>query len=219
MKDFKFLDDKSDIQGMEHFTQYINFNGTHFKLEFYTDLSPTNLFDIRMHMFATLRTENMESEEGENKFKSMMEEFFHRVNIRRLSQEDIIQEERHDSGIEELLNGVEPEERGFIDEMRNAAATFLFDDAFINRKIFRSRYGRVRYLDHIRPERNENTWEQSFMVLATKRELDTLSHNTNNIWITVIRYDNREGKWFLHDRTIINGEGLRLNNVPYEITV
>lgn len=119
---------------------------------------------------------------------------------------------------ETVLNSIEPEERNFVEEMIRTASVFSFDDDYINRKIYNSRYGRVRYLDHIELE-GRNYGDDSYMVLATKRELDTISHNTNNIWITVVRYDNRRGNYYIHDRVVMNGEGIRLNNVPYVITL
>lgn len=216
MKEFKFLDDKSDIEGMEFMEHTIGFNDIHFKVQYYTDLSSHDQFNIRMHVYKTLGSENMELEENITKFRDIMGEFYHRVIIERTELDD---SDMHDFNIENVLDSVEPEERNFIEEMITTAAIFLFEDAFINRKIYNGRYGRVRYLDHIKPERNEDTWEQSYIVLATKRELDTISHNTNNIWVTVIRYDNREGEYHLHDRIVMNGEGIRINNVPYVITL
>ena len=89
MKDFKFLDDKSDIEGMEYMEQNMGFNGTFFKVQYYTDLPPDDRFNIQMHIYATLGSENMEFQRNIDKFKEIMDEFYHRVIIERIELSDI----------------------------------------------------------------------------------------------------------------------------------
>jgi hypothetical protein len=88
MKNFKFFDDKSDIEGMSYFEHTHGFNGTIFKLKYYTDLEGEDRFNIMMHICATLGGEDMETEENMIKFKNIMEEFYHRVNVERTELSD-----------------------------------------------------------------------------------------------------------------------------------
>lgn len=88
MKDFKFLDDRSDIEGMEFMEQTMGFNSTFFKVQYYTNLIPEVRANILMHIYATLGSKNMELEENVNKFRDIMEEFYHRVIIERTELDD-----------------------------------------------------------------------------------------------------------------------------------
>jgi hypothetical protein len=89
MKDFKLLDDRSDIEGMEYMEQTMGFNSIHFKVRYYTNLIPEDRFKIQMHIYATLGSENMELEENVNKFRNIMREFYHRVIIERIELSDL----------------------------------------------------------------------------------------------------------------------------------
>lgn len=89
MKDFKFLDDKSDIEGMEYMEQTMGFNSTHFKVQYYTDLPPDDRFNIQMHIYATIGSENMEFQRNIDKLKEIMDEFYHRVIIERIELSDM----------------------------------------------------------------------------------------------------------------------------------
>jgi hypothetical protein len=89
MKDFKFLDDMSDVEGMEYMEQTMGFNGTFFKVRYYTDLSSDDRFSVQMHIYATLGSVNMELQRNIDKFKEIMDEFYHRVNIEKVELSDI----------------------------------------------------------------------------------------------------------------------------------
>jgi hypothetical protein len=89
MENFKFLDDRSDIEGMEYMEQTMGFNGTHFKVQYYTDLSSDDRFSVQMHIYATLGSVNMEFQRNIDKFKEIMDEFYHRVNIEMVELSDI----------------------------------------------------------------------------------------------------------------------------------
>ena len=91
MEDFKFLDDRGDIEGMEFMEQNMGFNSIFFNVQYYTDLTPDERFQIQMHIYATLGSENMELEENVNRFKDIMEEFYHRVIIERIELDDIVE--------------------------------------------------------------------------------------------------------------------------------
>lgn len=90
MENFKFLDDRGDIEGMEYMEQNMGFNGTFFKVQYYTDLTPDERFQIQMHIYATLGSVNMEFQRNIDKFKEIMEEYYHRVIIERIELSDIV---------------------------------------------------------------------------------------------------------------------------------
>lgn len=217
-KNFKFLDNLRDIEGMEYFEQTMGFNGVHFKVQYYTELTSEERTILQMHICATIGSDNMELEENVAKYKNILEEYYYRVNVERVELSDLVDEDEqgYNFDVQQILDNIEPEEINFINEMINVGAHFLFNDEYINKKIYNSRYGRVRYLEHIKPDRNREFWDSTYIVLATKRELDLISLHTNNIWVTVLRYDNIEGTMHLHDRVIMNG--YRINNVPYVLT-
>jgi hypothetical protein len=89
MKDFKFLDDMGDVEGMEYMEQTMGFNGTFFKVQYYTDLSSDDRFSVQMHIYATLGSVNMEFQRNIDKFKEIMDEFYHRVTIERVELSDM----------------------------------------------------------------------------------------------------------------------------------
>jgi hypothetical protein len=89
MEDFKFLDNRDDIEGMEFMEQNMGFNSVFFKVQYYTDLTPDERFQIQMHIYSILGSQNMELEENVNRFKDIMEEFYHRVIIERVELSDI----------------------------------------------------------------------------------------------------------------------------------
>ena len=89
MKDFKFLDDMSDVEGMEYMEQTMGFNGTFFKVRYYTDLSSDDRFSVQMHIYATLGSANMEFQRNIDKFKEIMDEFYHRVTIEKVVLSDM----------------------------------------------------------------------------------------------------------------------------------
>ena len=91
MEDFKFLDDRDDIKGMEFMEQNMGFNSIFFNVQYYTNFNPDERFQIQMHIYATLGSQNMELEENVNRFKDIMEEFYHRVIIERIELDDIVE--------------------------------------------------------------------------------------------------------------------------------
>jgi hypothetical protein len=121
------------------------------------------------------------------------------------------------------LDNIEVEEIAFIKEMFLATCVHMYDEDYSNRKTIRTDYGLVRIINEITPEEEWNEhpthstlYCKTYIILCTKRKLDRQYRGSNNIWITVVEH-NYDGKCRIHDRKVINGKGVSLKDVTYNL--